>query len=72
MRGRWVAVGEGRAHGDAAKRGGGAAPGRLQRIRPAAPPHATQEVVSSPVPQVPHYRRQEEPLGKLGPPPPLS
>lgn len=52
-----------------AKRGGGAAPGRPQRIRPGAPPHATQQLVSSPVPQVPHYRRQEEPLGKLGPSP---
>lgn len=29
-------------------------------------PHATQAVVSSPAPQVPHYWRQEEPLGKLG------
>lgn len=63
--------GEVRARGDAAKRGGGAAPGWLQRIRPAAPPHATQAVVSSPAPQVPHYRQQEEPLGNPGPPPHL-
>lgn len=67
MRGRWVAGG-GEGPWDAAKRGGGAAPGRLQQIRPVAPPHATQAVVSSPAPQVPHYGQQEEPLGKPGPP----
>lgn len=69
VRGRWVAVGGGLGPRGLAKRGGGAAPGRPQRIRPGAPPHATQQLVSSPVPQVPHYRRQEEPLGKLGPSP---
>lgn len=45
----------------------GRAPEPLQRITSVDPPHATQAVVSSPAPQVPHYWQQEEPLGKPGP-----